>query len=99
MKNWHPDSWSQQARELSDRIFRQVKVAIKHDRLKTSWTKYLGGGEYKFVTPEQWASEFFSQESWCYFKYENCRNPIYIYRAAKRYGRKLRQYKARHKAN
>ena len=70
MKNWHPDSWSQQARELGDRIFRQVKVAIKHDRPKTSWTKYLGGGEYELVTPEQWASEFFSQESWCYFIYE-----------------------------
>lgn len=100
MKNWHPDSWSQQARKLGDHIFRQVIFAIKYDCPKTSWTKkYLGGYEYKLVTPEQWASEFFSEESWWYFKLEGSRNPIYVYRAAKRYGRKLRQYKARHKAN
>lgn len=90
MKNWHPDSWSQQARELGDRIFRQVIFAIENGYSTDQFAEYIGGGKFIVRTPEKWATHFWTV---------SYRSPIIVNRAAKRYGRKLRQYKARHKTN
>lgn len=90
-------SYSFYARELSDRLFRQVVKALKNGYEKIDWAGYLGGGEYKYMTPEEWTSVYFSEAEKEYFTTKS--NPLDLYRAAKRYGRKLRQYKARHKTN
>jgi hypothetical protein len=90
-------SYSFYARELGDRLFRQVVEALKNGYKKIDWADYLGGGEYKYMTPEEWTSDFFSAAEYWYFTAKS--KPLDLYRAAKRYGRKLRQYKARHKTN
>lgn len=90
MRSWHPDSWSQQARELENKIYRIVIHAIENGCSKHQFAEYIGGGEYIERTPEEWATHFWTV---------SYRPPIIVNRAAKRYGRKLRQYKARHKAN
>ena len=90
MRNWHPDSWSQQAREMGSRIYNTVVCAIENGYSTDQFAEYIGGGEVIIRTPEEWATHFWTI---------SYRPPIIVNRAAKRYGRKLRQYKARHKAN
>ena len=84
------------ARDLGDRLFRPVVKALKNGYEKVDWAGFLGG-EHKYMTPEEWISNFILDAEKRYFTTKS--NPLELYRATKRYGRKLRQYKARHKTN
>lgn len=88
--SWHPGSWSQQAREMGSRIYNIVVCAFEDGYSTDEFAEYIGKGDFIKRTPEEWATHFWTI---------SCRPPIIVYRAAKRYGRKLRQYKARHKTN
>ena len=63
MRTWHPQSWSQQARNLSNNVIESVNTG------------------YKTIKE---ATNFFSH---------SYRAPLICYRAAKRFGRKVREGK------
>lgn len=63
MKTWHPESWSQQARNLSNNVIESVNTG------------------YKTIKE---ATDFFSH---------SYRAPLIRYRAAKRFGHKVREGK------
>ena len=81
MKNWHPESWSTQARKFSDRIYEQAIEAYKANELMEFYNE---NGEYCEVDPELWGVHVFN------FSY---RHPRIVNRAAKRFGKKIRKYK------
>jgi hypothetical protein len=80
------NSYSIQARRLADRVYEQVVAGLENNEL----FKIDNGHEYIDCTPEQWASYVFRN---------SYRHPIVRERAAKRYGKKLREYKKRKLAN
>ena len=81
MKNWHPQSWSGQARDFGDKIARQVIKAYEDGR---EMEFYDEEGEYHKGEPELWGIHVFN------FSY---RAPLIVNRAAKRFGKKIRKYK------
>ena len=82
MKNWHPASWSKQARQFSDKIYDRVVNAYEENR---KMEFYDSDWEYHQVDdPELWGVHVFN------FSY---RHPRIVNRAAKRFGKKIRKYK------
>ena len=79
MKN----SYSIQARRLADRVFKQVVEGLENIELFSIDSGY---GNYINCTPEEWASYVFRN---------SYRPAIVRERAAKRYGRLIRDYKKR----
>ena len=90
MRTYHPSSWSQQAREFANRIIAQVINALENGYDPIVFAEYLGGGEYRYRTPEQWGIETIQQ---------SYRHELIKLRAAGIYGRKLREYKNKKLAN
>jgi hypothetical protein len=76
------NSYSIQARRLADRVFEQVVQGIENIELFSLDNGY----GYVNCTPEEWASYVFRN---------SYRHPIVRGRAAKRYGRLIRDYKKR----
>ena len=85
---YHAPSWSKIARECTEIIYSQVIDAIENGYSKDEFSSYLGGGEFIYRTPEQWATHYFSNFDG---------NSLIANRAAKRYGRKMKKYRTRHK--
>ena len=88
MRTYHPASWSQQAREMANEQFNQViYYTYTHPE---KWDECMSKefdvktGEYIYLTPEDVAKKFFNTS----YKHKIIRE-----RAAKRFGRLMREYK------
>lgn len=80
-RTYHPNSWSAQARKMSNLIFNSVVNKMNKNEI---FEYYTLDGEYRVnVSPEEWASHCFNT---------SYRADIIRQRAAKRFGRKIRKF-------
>jgi len=80
-RTYHPESWSAQARRMSDNLFSYV--INKMNKRNEIFEYYTLDGEYRVnVSPDEWASHCFST---------SYRADIITQRAAKRFGRKMKK--------
>lgn len=82
MKNYRPESWSQQAREKADLAFKNYINALSKPEQFSTFDYGLEQREIGTHNPEYWFRTI----------RDSYRAPIIRQRAAKRFGRKLRNY-------
>lgn len=87
MRTYHPLSWSQRARKIADN---QFKWFVYYTENPEKWTDELSKkfdfitGDYVYLTPEQSCIRFFQM---------SYRHKLIKERAAKRFGKLMREYK------
>ena len=82
--NYHPESWSAQAREMADIQFEYWKEAQEHPEMVRT---YLDTETWEYVMMSTASVKYYT-----YFFSNSYRHPLIRHRAAKRFGRLVKKY-------